>query len=231
MANARCPDESGVVAEMIKYGSDMLHQSVADTYNHMLQQGVFEPDWYHTIFTMLPKSGDLSDPGNWRPIAVLRTLYKLMSRMLLHRLQPILEAAQSADQFGFRPACSIDDAFTVLENMCSKTAEFDTPLWMASLDLKKAFDQIEFAPLLQAVSEQGVPDHYVNLLAALYKDQTAATRGSRSFPITRGVKQGDIISPVLFNAGLELAFRRWKDRLTTEGWLLYDGGERLTNTR
>ena len=231
MANARCADEAGVVSEMIKYGSDLLHQRLAETYNHMLRQGTFEPDWYHTVLTMLPKSGDLTDPGNWRPIAVLRTLYKLMSRMLLHRLQPMLDAQQSADQFGFRPTCSIRDAFTVLENMCSKTAEFDVPLWLASLDLKKAFDQIGFLPLLQAVSEQGVPDYYTKLLATLYADQTAATRGSRSFPIRRGVKQGDVISPILFNAGLELAFRKWKQRLTTEGWLLDGDGGRLTNTR
>ena len=81
----------------------LLHQRLAETYNHMLRQGTFEPDWYHTVLTMLPKSGDLTDPGNWRPIAVLRTLYKLMSKMLLHRLQPMLDAQQSADQFGSRP--------------------------------------------------------------------------------------------------------------------------------
>ena len=122
MANARCADEAGVVSEMIKYGSDLLHQLLAETYNHMLRQSTFEPDWYHTVFTMLPKSIDLTDPGNWRPIAVLRTLYKIMSRMLLHRLQPMSDAQQSADQFDFRPTCSVRDAFTVLENMSSKTA-------------------------------------------------------------------------------------------------------------
>ena len=45
------------------------------------------------------------------------------------------------------------------------------------------------------------------------------------------MKQGDVISPILFNAGLELAFRKWKQRLTTEGWLLDGDGGRLTNTR
>ena len=143
----------------------------------------------------------------------------------------MLDAQQSADQFGFRPTRSIRDAFTVLENMFSKTAEFAVPLWLASLDLKNAFDQIECLSLLQAVSEQGVPDHYTNLLAALYADQTAATRGSRPILIRRGMIQGDIISQILFNAGLELAFRKWKQRLTTEGWLLDGDGGRLTNTR
>ena len=231
MSNAKCADEAGVVAEMVKHGSDLLHQRLADAYNRMLQEGTFEPDWHHTVLTMLPKSGDLTDPGNWRPIAVLRTLYKLLSRMLFHRLSPVLDAAQSFDQFGFRPGCSVDGAFTVLEEMMATTAEFRMPLWVASLDLKKAFDRLEFASLLQAVSEQGLPNKYTQLLAALYADQTAAVKGSRSFHIRRGVKQGDVISPILFNAGLELAFRRWKQRLGTEGWLLDDAGGRLTNTR
>jgi len=76
-----------------------------------------------------------------------------------------------------------------------------------------------------------VPHHYTQLLAALYTDQTAAVKGSRSFHVRRGAKQGDVISPILFNAGLELAFSRWKQRLGTEGWLLDVTGGRLTNTR
>ena len=54
--------------------------------------------------------------------------------------------------------------------------------------------------------------------------------GAGHYP-SGGVKQGDIISPIQFNAGLELAFRKWKQRLTTEGWLLDGDGGRLTNTR
>ena len=55
--------------------------------------------------------------------------------------------------------------------------------------------------------------------------------GSKSFPILRGVKQGDMISPMLFNAGIEKAFREWKKRLRQHGFIFTDNGPRFTNTR
>ena len=128
-ANARCADEAGIVAEMLKHASRKLHEALAEQYNRMLHTCRAESGWHHVVFTMLPKSGDLKDPGNWRPIAVLRVLQKLFSRILLHRLQPTLDAEQSPDQFGFRPGVCIEDAFTVLGDMCAKTTEWRMPLW------------------------------------------------------------------------------------------------------
>ena len=91
--------------------------------------------------------------------------------------------------------------------MIGKTIDWHLPLWMISLDLRKAFDRIQFGPLFEALRDQGVPDAYVQLLGLLYKDQKGTVNGSAFFDIQRGVKQGDVISSMLFNAGLEAAFR------------------------
>ena len=63
------------------------------------------------------------------------------------------------------------------------------------------------------LQEQGVPTEYIALLRTLYSRQTGSVADSRAFPIRRGVKQGDVISPLLFNAGLEHAIRMWKAHL------------------
>ena len=127
-------------------------------------------------------------------------LYKLFSRLLYQRLQPILEGNQSHDQFGFRKMRRIEDAFVILENMVGKTYEWHIPLWMISLDLRKAFDRIQFRPLFAALRDQGVPESYIHLLGLLYNDQQGTVNGSTLFDILRGVKQGDVISSMLFNA-------------------------------
>ena len=119
----------------------------------------------------------------------------------------------------------------VLENVIAKNIEFNTPLWIASIHLRKAFDRIQYGPLLQTLREQNIPDPYVALMSELYRDQWGYVRGGSYFQIQRGVKQGDVISPMLFNAGLEKAMRSWKQRLTNHGILVSANSPRLTNTR
>ena len=229
MRRNKCADTSGLVAECFIYGNLDLHKCLLDVFNNMLAVGRFDASWSHTVFTMLPKGGNLFSPSNWRPIAVLKITYKIFAKLVYKRLRPTLERHQSKDQVGFRPCTSVEDAFVVLESVCSKSLEWNFPVWFASLDLKKAFDRIEYSSLFGALQSQGVSRPYLKLLAALYCNQTGDVNG-KTFPIQRGVKQGDVISPLLFNAGLEHAMRKWKHRLQHCGFDL-GNGEILTNVR
>lgn len=71
----------------------------------------------------------------------------------------------------------------------------------------------------------------MQLSGALYEKQKGTANGTFYFDISRGVKQGDVLSSMLFNAVLEKAFREWRCRLTTEGLLLSTNATRLTNVR
>ena len=112
-----------------------------------------------------------------------------------------------------------------------KTSEWNLPLFIASLDRKKAFDRIEHASLFAALRGQGIGEEYVALLMELYCDTLGSANGSRHFSLQRGVKQGDVLSSLLFNASLEMVFQRWKIPLGEHGWLINAQLERLTNTR
>jgi len=230
MKNRKSADHFGIVVEMFKHLSDTSLNLLLEIYNGMKQTGIIDPTWQQTLFSMLPKSGDVTSVNNWRPIAVLRITYKLFSRLLYQRLRTKLDLCQSPDQVGFRPERSVDDAFIVYETMYSKHLEWNLPMWCASIDLKKTFDRIESMPLFNALMEQNVEPGYISLLASIYCKQQGQVKGSGTFRIQRGVKQGDVISPMLLNVGLEMAIRRWKTKFGNQG-IRIDFGERPTNMR
>ena len=103
----------------------------------------------------------------------------------------------------------------VLENVCGKSLAWESEMWFASLDLQKTFDRIEHESLFQALQAQGIPDTYLQVFRRrLYANQSGNVGGNRFLcNITRGVKQGNVLSPVLFNSGMEHAMRNCKQPL------------------
>ena len=117
MSNLKCENANGMVAEMLKHGSLLMREEILKCFNDIPKSGVIEESWAHIIFQMLPKSGDLQDIGNWRPIAILPILYKLIARMVYHRIGPMLISQQSLDQHAFTPGFRIEDALIIAETM------------------------------------------------------------------------------------------------------------------
>ena len=180
---------------------------------------------------MLPKTGNLCEIANWRPIAILPILYKLFARMVYHRISPTLLAHQSQDQFGFTPGVRIEDALMVAECVIAHSIEFQVLVWLVSLDLRKAFDRVEHRALFEALNRCDLPDCYIALIEQLYSHQRGSANGSDSFQINRGVKQGDVLSSILFNCVLDHAIAKWKLRIGNCGLLVQPATERLTNSR
>ena len=118
---------------------------------------------------------------------------------------------------GFRPCTGVEHALVVLDSVLGKCAEWGCALWCASLDLRNAFDRVNHESLFAVLDAAGMPGAYVSLLRSLYTSQTGAVRDGRPFHIRRGVKQGDVLSPLLFNVALEYALDKWKQRLSHHG--------------
>lgn len=92
-----------------------------------------------------------------------------------------------------------------------KTQEYNIGIFIAFVDFTKAFDSVEHEFVWKALTEQGIPQKYVRLLAKLYDNSQAKIRTEREgepFALGRGVKQGDPLSPKLFTALLESQIRK-----------------------
>ena len=152
---------------MFLHAGPTIEEHLLRIYNDILLTGQPPLRWKESLLILLPKGGNPEDPGNWRPIAILDTSYKIMARMLYNKLQENLEANDSEYQFGFRRGRSRRDAILVLENLAGKSFEWNTPIWIASLDLRKAIDRVEHKALLAALERHGVNKTYLRMLRQL----------------------------------------------------------------
>ena len=222
---------------MLKHGGTGLLSILQDTFNQVLDGKVPPQSWKKTIIMVLHKSGDPKLPQNYRPISIIPILYKLFARLLYKRLSPMLDCQQCPDQAGFRAGYSTVDHLFALSQLHEKSYEYQLNLWIAAVDFRKAFDTIEHSGLWEALANQGVPHAYIELLKRLYCDQTGQIRTdkmSKQFDISRGTKQGDPLSSLLFNAILEHIFRETKQKWQQKKYGIQTGvsdASRLNNLR
>ena len=238
MKKGRAADDAGIVSELLDEASDELIQAIADIFSAILRPGEAIPAaWKSSSIRVLFKKGNPKLPENYRPICIIPILYKIFSKVICERIREPLLKAQSYDQAGFRPGYSCDDHLFTVTLLAEKCKEFNIPLWAAAVDFSKAFDSISHRSIFESLQKQGVPTVYLDVLARLYSEQHAHVRGecrSRDFPIGKGTKQGDPISPLIFNAVLEEVMQKVKEKWTKRkyGVQLEPGlNERLTNLR
>ncbi len=116
--------------------------------------------------------------------------------------------------------------------MMDKAREFSQPLYLCFVDFAKAFDSVSHEILWLTMLDMGYPAHLVQLLSNLYKKQKAAVKVAQTvsewFQVKKGVRQGCVLSPYLFNIVAEMAMREALDGFKG-GFKL--GGRTLTNLR
>ncbi|KAL7879699.1 hypothetical protein SRHO_G00019530 [Serrasalmus rhombeus] len=147
--------------------------------------------------------GDRSDCNNYRGISLLSTVGKLYARVLLVHLQQLAERIYPESQRGFRAEISTGDMIFSLRQLQEKYREQQKPLYIAFLDLTKAFDLVSRDRLFNILLKIGCPQKLYSMIRS-YHDSIKATiqyEGSLSepFDIKSDVKQGCILAPTLFN--------------------------------
>ena len=152
---------------------------------------------------LLPKSGDVSNPGNWRPISLTnifsKIVEKLVHKQVLHYLlnnDLILSA-----QYGFLPGKSTHEAIFKTVKDIYNALNQKKLMGMMFLDIAKAFNcishEILFSKMCQAGFDKNVVDWFKNYLTRTQK-VTISPKVSDIIPVRNGIAQGTVLGPILF---------------------------------
>ncbi|KAK6764697.1 hypothetical protein RB195_024864 [Necator americanus] len=121
---------------------------------------------------LLYKKEDPHDIGNYRPICLLSIIYKLFTRVILNRIEKVLDEGQPCEQAGFRKGFSTIDHIHTVSKLIEVSREYKMPLRLTFIELKKAFDLVETEAVMEVLSKQGVPTQYMKVLREWYSNFT-----------------------------------------------------------
>ena len=173
---------------------------------------VIPEDWKKAVIVPIFKKKDKTDCNNYRGVSLLCHCSKIFTRILLQRMRNRTEKILSEEQAGFRANRSTIDQIFTLRQMAEKYIEMNRDLYVGYIDFKKAFDSIWREGLWRVLRNYGFPEKIVRILESLYGGTVSAVRTksglSEWFETTVGMKQGCILSPMLFNVFLEAIMSR-----------------------
>ena len=200
----KAPGKYGIAPEMLRYGGEYTRKVVWEIIGGFWDDESVHQDWRDTIMIILYKSKGKRDLcGNYRGIALLCVVGKVLSRIMLSRLTThVADKVLQESQCGFRAGRGTADMIFSARQIQEKCREQRIGLYQVFIDLTKAFDTVNRTALWQILRKLGCPDKYTNILKLFHDDMKVwvSLSGELSDPISveNGVKQGDIPAPTLF---------------------------------
>ena len=205
MAKGKSPGPDGLPSEVYQEFEvdlrDKLHLLLQDS----LKAGSMPVAVRKGEIVFLYKKGEPREVRNYRPITLLNTDYKILAKILVARLKPVMDDIVSKPQLGFVPNRVITEATHLLKLVQAFLDETDGEGIIVAADWEKAFDRVSWTFLHDAAEALGFGPLARRWLHTLYNDdappiRTVRVNGvrSRSFPIHSGVPQGCPISPLIF---------------------------------
>ena len=137
---------------------------------------------------------------------------KVFCRILLGRIETAIDKKLRQEQAGFRKRRGCTDQIFALRNIIEQTLEWNCPQYINFIDFKKALNNTNHNTLWKILRSYGVPLKLVSLVETFYNhfkcNVMLSNSSSEWFPVKSGVRQGCILSPILFLVVIDWVMRK-----------------------
>ena len=206
LKKGKSPGPDGITAEMLLSATPSLENVLHQMFNRIFSEAEFPEDWRRGVIINIHKGGNPFEMNNYRGITLNPILSKVFSIIMNERLNNYIKDNNIINpaQIGFRPKARTTDHIFVLRTVFEKyVRKAGKPVFACFVDFRKAYDSIWRKGLLLKLLRSNVGGKFYNMMADLYRWSSAQCDFgfclSDDIKCNIGVKQGDVLSPTLFN--------------------------------
>lgn len=235
MKNNRAPGPDGIHGELLKLMCETNSQfidMILPLFNNIYDCGKLPEEWTNSLFITIPKKPHAKSCDQYRLISLINTITKVFTKVIHNRIYTKCESKVAETQFGFRGGFGTREAVFSLQVLIQRCRDMSRDVFVCFIDFSKAFDNVKHEKLLKLLKDTGIDSKDIRIIANLYWNQSAKIRIngdlSENIQIKKGVRQGCVMSPTLFNIYSEAIF----DEVlydATEGIMM--NGELINNIR
>ena len=210
MKNGAAPGLDGIPIEVYKVLWQDIKTPLINCIRYSFEVGSLSPSQRKGMICLLHKGkgSNREDLGNWRPISLTNSDYKLIAKILACRLKRVINRLIHESQFAFMKGRFMADMLRQLDDIVEYEKYMNRGSIILSIDYSKAFDTLSTASIIKALKHFGFGNFFIKCVQAILKDRLSCVRNggyiSRFFKMERGVRQGCPVSPLLFILTSEL---------------------------
>ena len=209
MANAEAGGPDELPVELLKLGINH-DPTVLREFHRVIKlvwhQREVPQRWRDAVIDVLHKKKDRAECGNYRGISLVAHAGKVFLRIVATRLSAYCEARNllPEEQCGFHPHRSTTDMMFALRRLQELGRKARVPLFLCFIDLQKAYDSVDRTLLWQVLVRFGTPPQMIEVIRQFHDGMRACVRSddgrcSEWFEVAHGLRQGCVLSPLLFN--------------------------------
>lgn len=215
----KAPGRDKITPEMIKYMGKEGITKFTELLNEIMKSTVIPREWNAGIILPIYKKGDKRVCENYRGITLMSVPAKVFARIIDKRIRNRIENTIEETQCGFRKGRSAQDLIFTIRQVSEKLISKGREIHMCFIDLEKAFDRIQREQIWKALEKRMIDRRTIEILKAMYRNNTNIVRTnneeSREFVTEIGVKQGCVLSPLLFSIVIDEAIKNAKKKMKT----------------